>query len=105
MRTTLDAPGEPSLPVRCAFYAHSYFRIFLADRAVHFYREAALPAELARGEQQLVAAVLEMIPFHLRRWLITEEGWTDDDEPFVTLLQEGNDAESLRGELGMAVST
>ncbi len=105
MRRILDAPGEPSLPVRCTFYANNYFRIFLADRAIHFYREAPLPPELAKGEQHLVAAVLEMIPFRLRRWLVTEEGWTDDDEPFVHLLQEGSDAEGLSAELGMTGST
>ena len=35
MQATLDAPGEPSLPVRCTFYAQSYSRILVADRAIH----------------------------------------------------------------------
>jgi len=104
LRATLDAPGEPSVPVRCAFYARNHFRIFVADRAIQFYREAPLPPELARGEQQLVAAVLDMPSFRLRRWLVTEEGWSDDDEPFVNLLREGGDASDLRVELGMAAS-
>jgi len=58
-----------------------------------------------RGEQHLVAAVLKMTQFRLRRWLVTDEGWTDDDDPFVDLLREGSDAESLRVELGMGIST
>ena len=56
IRTTLDAPGEPCELVRCAFYARNYFRIFVADRAVQFCRDAALPPELARGEQHRVGA-------------------------------------------------
>jgi len=35
---------------------------------------------------------------------VTEEGWSDDDEPFVNLLREGGDASDLRVELGMAAS-
>ena len=102
---TLDAPGEPSVPVRSFFYAQSYFRIFLADQAILFYRESALPPELATGEQHLVAAILEMTQFHLRRWVLTEEDYDDEDEPFVNLLREGRDAVSLRVELGMAAPT
>jgi hypothetical protein len=105
MRKTVDAPGEPGLPVHCTFYAQNDFRIFIADRAIHFRRGAALPPELARGERHLVAAVLELVQFRLRRWVATEEGWTDDDEPFVSLLREGNDAEGLRVELGVTVSS
>jgi hypothetical protein len=109
LRATFDAPGEPRLPVRCTYYAQSVYRIFLADRAIQFDRDDsfldAQPAELVRGEQHLVAAVLEMPQFRLRRWLVTDEGWTDDDERFVDLLREGSDAESLRVELGMGIST
>lgn len=101
---TLDAPGEPSVPVRSFFYAH-YSRIFLADQAILFCREPAVPPELASGERHLVAAILEMTQFHLRRWLLTEEDYDDEDEPFVNLLREGSDAVSLRVELGMAVPT
>ena len=109
LRATIAAPGEPRLPVRCTYYAQSWYRIFLADRAIQFCRDDPFrdgqPAELVRGEQHLVAAVLKMTQFRLRRWLVTDEGWTDDDDPFVDLLREGSDAESLRVELGMGIST
>lgn len=109
LRATFDAPGEPRLPVRCTYYAQNWYKIFLADRAIRFDRDDpfrdAQPVELVRGEQHLVAAVLRMTQFHLRRWLVTDEGWTDDDDPFVDLLREGSDAESLRVELGMGIPT
>jgi hypothetical protein len=92
LRSAIDAPGEPSVPTRGAFYAQNYFRIFLADRAVQFYRDAALPPELAAGEQYLLSAILTLPQFNLRRWIVTDEGWDDEDEPYVTILDEGTDA-------------
>jgi hypothetical protein len=96
LRSTIDVPGGPTVPARCAFYAQNYFRIFVGDRAIQFYREGALPPELASGEQHLLSAVLAATQFILRRWLVTEEGWDDEDNPYVTILGEGTDAEGLR---------
>jgi hypothetical protein len=49
IKHTIDAPNEPSVPTRCTFFAQDYFRIFLADQAIQFYREAPLPRDLATG--------------------------------------------------------
>jgi hypothetical protein len=90
LKPVMQVPGEPDVPTRCQFYAQNDFRIFIADPAIQFHRESALPSELANGGQRFQSAVLGLRQFTLRRWIITEEDWDDDDQPVVRILSEGN---------------
>jgi hypothetical protein len=95
LKSFITAPGEPQTPVRCGFYAQNYFRIFISDSAVQFYREAALPFDLAKGEKQLLAAIFGPPDFRLLRWISTSEDWNDDDKPTVQILSEGTNQQTL----------
>jgi len=94
----IKAPGEPDVPVRCLFYAQNYFRIYISDLAIQFYRESTLPPEIAVGEKHLMTSVLGMHQFRLQRWILTKEGWDDDDNPYLHIVSEGSSPESLNSE-------
>src|ERR1051325_2316348 len=57
LKIFIEPPGEPQAPVRCVLYAQNYFRVFISDSVVQFYREVALPSDLADGDKQLLAAI------------------------------------------------
>ena len=88
-------PGEPDSLITCFFYAQNYFRILVSNNVVEFYREAAIPPELETGERQFCIAILETNEFIVRRWVITSEGWDDDDRRFLHVVGEGNSAYTL----------
>jgi len=92
----IKAPDEQPLPVRCFLYAQDYFRIYIADMAVQFHREAALPPDLAVGEQEFQVAALSRADIRLRRWIATDEDWDDDEKRVVQILAEGKDRETLK---------
>src|SRR5262245_58193288 len=81
LKHTIKVPGESAVPTRCLFYAQNYFRISISDLVMQFYREITLPAELAAGEKSLQAAAFNLSPFRLRRWIITDEDWDENDDP------------------------
>ena len=54
--------------------------------------------ELASSEKYLQSAVLGTREFRLRRWVLTDEGWDDDDNPCLQILNEGDSIESLNAE-------
>jgi hypothetical protein len=95
LKDFIEAPGEPQAQVRCGFYAQNYFRVFISDSAVQFYREAALPPDLADGEKQLLAALSGCPDLRLRRWISTSEDWDDDNKAIVEILSEGTDKATL----------
>jgi hypothetical protein len=80
---------------RYIFYPQNHFRILISHAVVEFYRGAAIPSELAAGETQLYARILETNAFSVRRWLATSEGWNDDDQPFVNTVTEGDSADTF----------
>jgi hypothetical protein len=65
---------------------------------IQFYRESTLPPELATTEKYLQTAVLGLPQFRLRRWIITQEGWDDDDNYYIHIVSEGDSPESLKAE-------
>ena len=73
LQSFIKPPGEPQAPVRCGFYAQNYFRVLISDFAVQFYREAALPSDLADGERQLVAAIFDLLIFGCGGGLVLEK--------------------------------
>jgi hypothetical protein len=95
LKNFIELPGEPQAKARCGFYAQNYFRVFISDSAVQFYREATLPSNLAEGERQLLDAIFNRPDFRLRRWISTSEDWDDDDKPTVRILSEGTDKATL----------
>jgi hypothetical protein len=91
LKWSIQAPGEPDAAVRLAFYGHQYFRIFVSDRAVLFYRgRMPAPQEIVAGEREFRDALLGFQPFELRRWILTREGWDDAD-----VVAEGTDVLTL----------
>jgi hypothetical protein len=100
LKRVISAPGEPDVQVRCQFYAQNYFRVFVSDLAVEFYREATPPPDIANAEAILRSHILNLPGFKLRRWITTSEGWDDDDKKFVDILSQGNSRETLIAEPG-----
>ena len=92
----IEAPDEGRLSVRCLLYARNYFRIYVADMAVQFRREAPLPSDLAVGDEEFQAAILAIPEIRLRRWISTDEDWDDDDKKVVQVLGEGKNQETLK---------
>jgi hypothetical protein len=95
LKPSIEVAGETPAPVRLVFFTQNYFRIFVADRVVQFSREAPPPPEVAAGERELREALLRLEPFHLRRWMLTNEWWDDDDDFRVEVLAEGTDPLTL----------
>ncbi len=91
----INAPGEPTVSAQCCFYARNHFRIFVADLAIEIYHEASLPPDLAVGERQFLKEVLKLPGLNLRRWIVAEHGWDDEDNPSVQVLSEGQDRAGL----------
>jgi hypothetical protein len=95
LKASFKAPGEEDAVVRLTFYAQNYFRIFISDLAIEFYRETQAPPEVIAGERAFRDAVLGCEHFKLRRWLLTTEGWDDTDNEYVQVVAEGTDAGGL----------
>jgi hypothetical protein len=95
LKRFIEAPDERRSPVRCSFYAQNYFRIFISNLAVEFYRETDLPSDLISGERHLALAIFAIPKLRLRRWVSTEEGYSDDDERYVRILAEGTDKDTV----------
>src|SRR6266566_7243321 len=102
LKEVISAPNEPDVPVRCLFYAQNYFRVFVSDLAVEFYRETVPSPEIAAGEGLLRSKILDVPGLKLRRWVATSEGWDDDDKEFVRILSQGASRETLIAEPGTA---
>jgi hypothetical protein len=101
LKAAINPPDEPNSTVRCTYYAENYFRLFISDLAVQFYREASLPDWIAKADEQIVHALLAARQIRLRRWINTQEGWDDDDLPFVRIVGEGDKPEELPDALGV----
>ncbi len=100
LKHRIKVPGEPDVPERCLFYAQNYFRIFISDLVIQFCREieSTLPPEIAAAEKHFQSTVFGLRQFRLRRWIMTEEGWDDDDNPYMRIVSEGNSPESFKDE-------
>lgn len=94
-KPSIKAPGERNLVVRYNFYAQNYFRIYISDLAVEFSRETPAPPHIAEGERMLLNLILALPRLRLRRWILTSEGYDDDDRYFAKIVAEGNTADSL----------
>ena len=90
LKNFIQVPGECSLPVKCLYYTENDFRIYLCDLAVQFSRDRLAPPHIATGERTLLSLILAMPQFRLRRWIITSEGWDDDDQEFTQIVAEGS---------------
>jgi hypothetical protein len=98
LKDLIRPPGEREMPVRCQFYAQNYFRVYVSDFAVEFHRDATALPELRAAEELLRSRILGLPGVKLRRWVITTEGWDDDDKPFVQVLSQGSSHETLIAE-------
>jgi hypothetical protein len=96
-REAVCPPGEPPAPIRCTLYAGNYFRVFVADRVVEFYHEAVPSQEIVDADERLRYALLHAPGLRIRRWVRTEEGWDDEDRPFLRVLDEGDGPDRLAG--------
>lgn len=99
-KDSIEVPGGQSFRVRCSFYAQNYFRIFISDLAVQFYRETTLPTNLVDAERQLRVAFLTHPLFKLRRWVGTSENWNDNDQLVIQILCEGQNQQALEEATG-----
>jgi hypothetical protein len=91
----IEVANEQPAPVRLMFFTQNYFRIFVADLALKFYREAPPPPEVTAGERALRDAVTQLDALRLRRWLLVREWWDDDDNACVEVLADGTDVRGL----------
>jgi hypothetical protein len=89
----IRVPGELEVPVARYFYAQNYYRVFIAEKAIEFAREAHMPKDFLADEKRILRAVLDR---EIRRWIVTVEGWDDEDRPMCDIVFEGEGAESLR---------
>jgi hypothetical protein len=96
LKSKIEVADETPAPVRLVFYTQNYFRTFVADLVLQFCRDIPPPPEVAAGERELREAVLRLDAFRLRRWILTNEWWDDDDSPRVEVLAEGTDPGRLR---------
>jgi pimeloyl-ACP methyl ester carboxylesterase len=95
LKPKIEVADERPAPVRLVFYAQNSFRIFVADLVLQFCRHIPAPPEIAVGERALREAVLRLDPFRLRRWVLTNERWDDDENARVEVLAEGTDSRTL----------
>ena len=97
LREAVRPPGEQPAPVRSTLYAGNHFRVFVADSVVEFYHEAVPSQEIVDADERLRNALLHAPGLRIRRWVRTEEGWDDEDRPFVRVLDKGDGPDRLAG--------
>jgi hypothetical protein len=95
LKPEIVVADEKPASVQLTFYTQNNFRIFVADLALQFHREIPPPPEVVAGERALREAVLRLEPLRLRRWIVTNEWWNDDDTARVDVLAEGTDPRTL----------
>ena len=95
LKSLIQPPGEKAERATAMLYAKDYYRVFIGDSVIQFYREAESPYDIKHADQELQSALFAQSDFRLNRWLAVSEGWDDDDNRFERIIANGETIESL----------